>query len=281
MASADGAYAGVILVTGQLEGIARMFDRLHQGMLNYLLAMRMMMTGFAADPTYGPFIDPSRRYYHGISQGGIMGGVYMALSTDVERGALGVMGQSYNMLLNRSVDFDPFFGLISQVLPDARDQQFALANVALLWDRLEPSGYTESLNGDPLPGVGNKQILMRAAIGDHQVSTFGAHIMARTMGAQHVDTGLREVWGLETVASTSGHGLVEYDFGLPPEPRCNRPMRACDDPHGKLRKLDEARAQLAHFFATGEIVSFCNGACSFTALSGCTGGEDTVDPCAP
>jgi hypothetical protein len=118
---------------------------------------------------------------------------------------------------------------------------------------------------------------MRAAIGDHQVTTFGAHVMARAVGAKHVDTGLRDVFGLETIdEASSGSAYVEYDFGLPPEPLCNIPMTACEDPHGQVRKLDEAKQQLDVFLRTGEIANFCdNGHCSFPSLGGCTEGETT------
>ena len=56
-----------------------------------------MQGSFATDPTATVIngrltIDPSRRYYYGNSQGGIFGLNYMALSTDVERGCLGVPG---------------------------------------------------------------------------------------------------------------------------------------------------------------------------------------------
>ena len=50
----------------------------------------------------------------GDSQGGIFGGTFMALSQDVERGAVDVYGQPYNLLLNRSVDFDPYLALLRE-----------------------------------------------------------------------------------------------------------------------------------------------------------------------
>jgi hypothetical protein len=63
---------------------------------------------------------------------------------------------------------------------------------------------------------------------------------------------------------------VEYDFGLPPDPVENLPQRECEDPHGKLRKLDEARQQLDRFLRTGVIDNFCGGGvCSFADMSGC------------
>ena len=69
----------------------------------------------------------------------------------------------------------------------------------MLWDRVEPSGYTKYLRQDMLPGTPAHEVLMRAAVGDHQVTTLGAHIMARAVGAKHVDSGVRDVPGLEKV----------------------------------------------------------------------------------
>jgi hypothetical protein len=36
-----------------------------------------------------------------------------------------------------------------------------------------------------------------------------------------------------------------------------------------LRTIPEAMQQLDHFWKTGEIVSYCSGACSHPELSGC------------
>lgn len=260
------------LLSGKLETIETMFDRLHQGTLNNLLAMRMMKNAFSKDPTYGKLLDPTKRYYHGISQGGIFGGVYMALSTDVTRGVLEVMGQPYNLLLNRSQDFAPFFTMMNISYPDARDQQMVLGLIQMLWDRVEPSGYTKYIRENPLPNTPAHEVLLRAAVGDHQVATLGAHIMARAIGAKHIDSGVRDVFGLETVKSAdSGSGYIEYDFGLPEVPICNIPMSACEDPHGELRYLAESQQALDNFLRTGTLKNFCEeGKCSFPALSGCT-----------
>ena len=123
---------------------------------------------------------------------------------------------------------------------------------------------------------------MRAAIGDHQVPTLGAHVMARTIGAKHLDTGIRDVWGLTKSSSAfTGSAYVEYEFGLPEVPACNVPMKWCDDPHGKIRSLPEAEQQLDLFLRTGEARNFCAGACSFPELSGCTPGDTYEDQCQP
>jgi hypothetical protein len=280
MSGEDVDFIGIGLISGELHRLSPMFDRLHQGMLNYLLAMRMMSRGFAKDATYGKYVDPSERYYHGISQGGIFGGMYMGLTTDVTRGLLCVMGQSYNLLLNRSVDFDPFFQAMNLAFPDARDQQLGLGATQMLWDRAEPNGYTAYIRENLLPNTPAHEVLMRSAIGDHQVTTLGAHVMARAVGARHLDTKIRDIYGLEKVESaTDGSTYVEYDFDMPPEPICNVPNRACDDPHGKVRSLEEARKQMNEFLRTGRTTNYCTaGKCSFPALNGCAPNEPAT-PC--
>ena len=271
MAEDDALNIASMLVTGEVHNFQDVSDRLHQGVLNTLLATRMMKNMMADDLMFGSYIDPSEVYYLGISQGGIFGGTFMALTQDIERGCVGVPGQPYNLLLNRSVDFDEYFALLKDGFSDSRDLQIILALLQGLWDRTEPTGYSHKISEDLFPNTPVHEVLMRAAVGDHQVPTLGAHIMARAGGATHLDTGIREVWGLESVSDeNAGNTYVEYDFGLPEDPLENIPQSACDDPHGKLRSLTEARDQLDAFFETGVVQNFCtDGVCSFPELSGC------------
>ena len=60
-------------------------------------------------------IDPTKLWYYGNSQGGILGGAYLALNPDIPRGVLGVPGTPYSLLFQRSADFTPFFGLLQNV----------------------------------------------------------------------------------------------------------------------------------------------------------------------
>ena len=271
MSNSDTANIIQLLGQGNVQDFVDVSDRLRQGIVNFELGMRMMRTSLANDPEFGQYIDPTRRHYLGISQGGIFGGTYMAISTEIERGVLGVPGQPYNLLLNRSVDFDVYLTLLQLGYTDPRDLQMVLAMTQMLWDHAEPTGYTYRIESDPFPNTPAHQVLIRAAVGDHQVSTLGAHIMARAVGAAHLDTGVREVWGLDPVSgSHDASAYVEYDFGLPMDPIGNVPQEACDDPHGKIGGHPDAMAQVAEFFATGVITNHCpDGVCSFPELSGC------------
>ena len=289
------------LGSGKFSDVQTLWDRLHQGFLNHLVLLRMMKTAFSQDPMVGQYVKGDEAYYHGISQGGIMGSVILATTEDVDRGALGVMGMPYSLLVFRSVDFNQFLTLIRLFYPDRRTNQLLLGMGQMPWDRVEPMGWAHHVTENAVGGVNPKDVLMRAAIADHQVTTLGAHILARTIGAPLLDSGLQDagirddIWGLDKVESTaSGSFYIELDFGLPGEPACNVPMPLCDDPHEYPRRRQSSRIQLDEFLQDGTGTNHCDpddgdpsppeppkGLCSYPSLSGCDGEteEDTQALC--
>ncbi len=268
MAEDDFIHIAGMLNDGELDRFSTVVDRGQQGILNFMLATRMMNGAFASDPqlTYDgkqAQISTDEAFYFGNSQGGIFGGTLMAVYTDVTRGMLGVPGQPYHLLLNRSVDFDPFFAILRVAFPDAIDLQMALGLMQILWDRSEPNGYTPYIRTNMLPGTPSHEVMLQVAIGDHQVNTLGAHHMARSIGGViNLAPSNRTLWGIEDVVGPhQGSGMIEYDFGLPPDPLVNVPPTAGDDPHGKPRKLESAQKSLNLFLREGLVDSFCDGPC--------------------
>jgi hypothetical protein len=78
------------------------------------------------------------------------------------------------------------------------------------------------------------------------------------------------VWGIAEVESITGtSGITEYDFGAPAVPDQNTPPDHEFDTHEDTRRAYAAQEQMAHFFATGEILNFCDGAC-FCADDACS-----------
>lgn len=265
MASEDVPTITDALVT-DAGAFRKSVDRQHQGILNSLLAMRMMSGRFVNEPLLQvngeSVIDPTQRFYRGDSQGGIFGTTYMALSTDVTRGLVSVPGMPYTMLLDRSTDFAPFFLLMKGAYGTGRSIQIVEGLMQMLWDRTEPNGYAPYIRENMLPGTPAHDLLIHVAIGDHQVTPLGAHILARTVGAKNLAPVNRTIWGVEEApAPLSGAAIVEYDFGLPEAPKTNTPPKGDDDPHGKVRGLDAAYSQSNEFFRTGVIKAFCEGAC--------------------
>jgi hypothetical protein len=263
MASEDNTTA-IDVIAGDAGEFESIVDRLHQGLVNELLAVRMLMGNFASDPavTYGgvSMIDPSLRFYRGDSQGGIFGGTFMAISTDITRGLLGEPGAPYNLLLNRSADFGGFFIFLRGQYFSGLDVQLVIDLVDLLWDRAEPDGYVGYIRDDTLPGTPKHDVLIHVAIGDHQVTPLGAHFIARTVGAQNLKAVNREIFGVPDAPSGfSGSGMVEWSFGLPPAPITDIPMTLGADPHDTLRTLTPAQDMADMFFRTGHVVQTCAG----------------------
>ncbi len=261
-----------ILGNGDASLFDQITDREDQGVLNALLAMRLVWGALAKDPMVefngASAIDTTRRYYFGGSEGGIMGATYMALSTDVTRGVITNLGQPYSLLLDRSVDFAPFLTALQTTYPDALDIQLAIGLDQMLWDRSEPSGFSANIVApNQLEGTPGHSVLMLDSIGDHQVTTLGAAILARATGAVTLSPAPRSIFGIDAVSPpyTGSAALVEYDFGLPPVPITNVPMMQGADPHGELADTPAAIDQASHYLLTGEVLDYCGdggAACS-------------------
>lgn len=268
------------VLAGQYEALEAFTERQIQGVVNQLLAMRMMMGRIATDGITDEndnvlldpaWIDADVRAYRGDSQGGIMGATYMAVTTDVTRGLLGEPGMAYTLLLNRSVDwFQYAFLLQNGYGDDAIDAQLILNLLQLMWDRVEPSGFAPFIQNDPLPGTPEHSVILHLARGDHQVTTFSAHLLARAIGARQLVSDddnqpvFEDPFGIERVTGpvTDESVMVEFDFGLPPNPAENLPQAEGCDPHDRVRVLDPALEQQDTFFRTGVIEWACDGACN-------------------
>ncbi|MBV1859657.1 MAG: hypothetical protein KUG77_14685 [Nannocystaceae bacterium] len=265
MATPDLLNVAGFLSTGEIHRFHTVADRLQQGVLNAIVFSRALQGDLGADVALDlgdhSAVDPSRVFYAGSSQGGIMGSVLLAVSPDIQRGILDVPGQPYNLLLNRSVDFENYLGLLWQNYDNPIDIQFGLSLIQMMWDRSEPAGYTHLIRDGLLPGSPPKDVLLQVAIGDHQVSTLGAHIMARAAGVPNLGPVNREIWGLETAEGTvEGSAMIEYEFGVV-EPIVNIPTEDGEDPHGKLRNLEQSIETRAQFLLEGTIETHCDGPC--------------------
>lgn len=267
--SSDDISAIVQMIT-DLGLFARLTERLHQGLLEHLLAMRAMRGRFATLPeieALGVVLDGTL-WFNGISQGGIYGGTVMALATDFTRGQLGVPGINYSLLLPRSHDFDPFFALMSRSYWFSADHQILLAAIQTLWDQVDPASWYRHISHEPLPDTPAHQVLLGPAIGDYQVAPLSLEILARSdLGVPLMANYGRAVDLVsEQAYPHQGSGIVMWDFGNPwPQPGpVPPPEDELGDPHEKPRRLAEHNQQMMHFFRTGEIIDVCDdGPCRF------------------
>ncbi len=270
----------VVAALQNLDRFPTVADRLQQGVLNMLYLGRLMLNpqGLASNPAFQqngqPLIDTSHLYYDGNSQGGIEGGILTAVAPDFTRAVLGVPGMNYGgLLLQRSVDFDPFAAILHAAYPDRSEFPLLLELIQQLWDRGEADGYAQHMTDSPLPGTPAHQVLMHVAFGDHQVTDYAADVEARTIGASAhcpaLDPGRipdqRLLFGIPCIGSYPfvGSSIVYWDTGpgnVGPPPLTNTPNRAGIDPHESPRATVAARAQKSTFLLTGQIVDVCGGA---------------------
>jgi hypothetical protein len=266
MAEEDAGRISTAISGNDLGSFREVIDRQHQGIVNSLLLMRTMMGRMRDEPMLQAngrsLIDPTRRYYYGASQGGIFGGTYMALTPDVARGVLAVPGQSYSLMLARSTNFATFELLLRARFPNGLDVQRVLAIIQMLWDRTEPSGWTPYIRTDRVPGTVPHEVLMLVAIGDRQVTTLAAHLMARTIGAVPNLAPLnREVFGVPTVMGEhAGSSMIEFSFGLR-EPLENVPPMGTPDPHSRIGESMPVFPMVLDWLGTGTTRNRCDGPC--------------------
>lgn len=275
MATED--YGAIALMLVQDIGrFAILPERSQQGFIEQALVLRLALGALADDPELQvdgvPLIQPgvSQVGYYGISQGGILGGAYMGLSTDLERGVLGVGGAPYALLLPRSVDFEPFFKILQSMYPSELEQMFFIHGLfGHLWDVGESVGWAHDLVQSP-EGVPDKRLLLQVALGDAQVHVEGSRYQARSVGARRLAASARPVYGVQSSdAPIDGTGYVEYDYGVPEPTPLNLPPDKGTDTHECVRRTPTAQLQVAHFLKTGEVRNFCEGSCVYTVDEGC------------
>jgi hypothetical protein len=256
-------------------------DRAQQGFLNFLIAQRAAIhpQGFATDPAFqmnGESLiktadaDGTYAVYDGNSQGGIMGGALVALSPDVNRAILGVLGMNYSTLLNRSVDYEPPNGLYGTPFytsyQDPIERQIVYELMQMLWDRGEANGFALHMTDNPYPNTPPHEVMLQASYSDHQVANASAEVEARTVGAPLMTPDLEpgRHWALNPFLDTAtyphnGSALIYWDSGNATPPNGNLPPSNGNDPHGAPRDERASSWQEAHFLLTGQMYDVCDG----------------------
>jgi hypothetical protein len=247
---------------------------LEQGLVNYISLVHAMRTTMAqqlfvdAANANKVLVDPTQVYYYGLSQGAIFGTPFMAWEPTVTKAVLGVGAANYSMLLDRSADWPTYRGILSGAYPDALDDTLLIGLMQMRWDKTEGSGIANTVLAGTPTGVPAKQILMQIALSDEQVPNIGSYWEARTMNIPVLGPTPTTPWGLSVQQSplASGSALVIMDGGAPPAPTTNIPAPKLDPSmHNLTRTQPATRRQIKQFYATGQIVNECAGACTCQA----------------
>ncbi len=264
-------------VVSNFAGFPSLSASLMQSLIDAEVLGKLMSSpdGFTSNPAFQnaahrPLVNStSDLVYYGNSEGGIMGGAFVALSTEVRRAVLGVPGMDYAILLPRSADFLPFVGLLDTAYPSKATQQIGFDLIQMLWDRAEADGYAEQMTGG-LPGTPSHQVLLEEAFGDHQVANIATETEARTIGAAILEPALADrrsnerepFWDIPRLpVGSKGPGLTVWDSGVPAAPLTDTPPVKGPDPHDTVpRTVPAFWRQMNTFFTTGRIIDPCRDA---------------------
>jgi hypothetical protein len=255
-------------VLGDLNQFPIVSDRLQQAHLNAQVLVRLFLTQMKNDPQLqanGHAIsDGSEIYYYGISDGGIQGGTFMALSEDVTRGVLNVPGSTWNLMMMRSHDFTSLKVFLNSVYPDFLDQQILIAALQSYWDYTDPISFAPHVLAAPLPSSPPKRILVQEAIHDAQVPNLATRLLVRSLGIP--GTNLEEpVYAVDELPAPLDSAYTQWDVHpMPVPPDVNLPPPEDNGAHEAIRRLDPLVEQLRGFFKPdGQVTQTCNGPCVF------------------
>jgi hypothetical protein len=242
-------------------------DRLQQAHVNAQVMTRMLLSRIKDDPALAldgrPLTDGSEVYYFGVSNGGIQGAAYLALSRDVTRGVLDVAGGEWSLMMFRCSDFRLLLHLMAAALPDPLDRQIAIAALQSEWDYTDAATFAPHLLAHPLPGAGPKQVLLQESLGDAEVTNVSTELLARAIGLPGLGL-LRPVVGVAPAEPPLDSALTQWDLAPSPLPPTSDTALPRDNgAHTALYGYPVAQQQVMRFFRPdGRIVDVCHGRCT-------------------
>ena len=274
--SSDDVPTAASQVVPDLSHFDIITDRLHQAQVNVHVLARLARRLLKDDPALQlngkPVTDGSEIYYYGISEGGINGNIFLALSPDVDRGVLNVGGGEWSFMLPRSVDFKPFKSLLNSVYPAQRDQAVLLSALQSDFDEVDPITFVGTSLAAPLPSptgapLQPRHLLMQEAIADAQVPNLATRLAVRAAGLSYVGTPIELPYAVTRTAGPADSGYTQWDVhALPVPPTTNLPPLMDNVAHEAIRRLDKLQDQLAAFLRPdGKVVDTCGGPCVYPA----------------
>jgi hypothetical protein len=240
-------------------------DRLQQAHVNMQVLTRLALNALADDPAFAVgghrAYDPAQVYYWGYSDGGIQGTTFLALSQDVQRGALNVPGSTWSMMMWRSGDFSALVDVLSSLYTDRLDVQLLIAISQPLWDRTDPIEFAPHMVGT------TKHALFQQSMGDALVPNITTELEMRTIGAKALSPQIAPVFGLtESTGPLDGLVYTQWTIDPSPYPADDNvpPPDQTPSAHEEAHLLPDAIQQVKMFLAPGgQVVNTCGGRCEF------------------
>jgi hypothetical protein len=243
-----------------------------QGVVNHIILTKTAQ-GPMAESLFvdgqDSLVDPTKVYYYGISQGGIMGATIMAFDQEIKRAVLQVGAVNYSMLLERSLDWPTYRTILIGAYPDPLDVALLINLMQEFWDMDPANTIHDVLNGG-VPNTPAKQLLLQMAVADDEVANVATEAQARTMGINTLAPSVYEPLGVPMAEGPLSSALVIFDYGLGDTIPPYNEAPPDNDVHSWVRKQQATIDQIGDFFATGEINQYCGDAgCDCETDNGC------------
>ena len=219
-------------------------DNFRQTVLDLVQLCRLASAGgIDVVPPNGPDLD-GRCFYIGQSFGGVVGGMYTALSPDTEVAVLNVAGGGLTSILQSEtlgglvrLLFQPALGLAGN--DPGWDGNLAFLGV-LAQNLLEPADPIHY--GRLVFASGMRHVLIQSGLGDTLVPDATARALADAIGIPQL------TMPITAAAGVSGQWWVDLvEFGFTPEP-------AVTDPHAILNLVPGVPRQAATYMTSGGTV---------------------------
>jgi hypothetical protein len=251
-------------------------EKLGQAVINFIALEHLVRGPLAEAPEFqfegDPIIDTSQVYYLGASLGGIMGGTFMAYDPYIERGALGVPGAAWSLLIERSFAWAPLQVASIGAYEDQYEYQLLISFLAFSMERWDPITTATRVLADPLPGTPAKQILMYEAMNDSLVTNLSTEMAARTMGIPIAGPTVKMPYGFAMVTDPVPNAFTIYDeHPDPPVPTTNVPPAADNGTHAGVNERPALLRQVINFLRGGMIVNECHDGDAAAACDCATG----------
>jgi dienelactone hydrolase len=222
-----------------------------QSILERLQLITLVQDAPDLDGDGEPDVDPSRLGYVGISLGGLMGAGMMALSSDIEMGALPVGGARITEVVAGTDALGAFIPLLEEVAGSREAFELYLSVVQTLIDPADPGLWAARVLDDRVVEGDAPDVLLPVARYDEVVVPEAGRAYARAFPLPHIPPVAEPVDGLEPGPATPIHGnhpsgatvgFFQFD-------RVTLRRAEVDATHS-VPESDEAQAQLEHFVLT-------------------------------
>jgi hypothetical protein len=253
-------------VAADIDAAPRITEKLAQSVIDFMALARVTRGALASDPRLKvpdqpvdrAIIDPDQVYYFGASLGGIMGLVVMAYEPSLSRGALGVPGGAWSLLLERSFAWQALQAVALRSYTRPFDYQMLSALLGMRFEPYDAITTAARITVNPLPGTPAKQVLLYEATGDSLVSNLSTEMVARSMALPLLAPSVRVPAGMTAQTGPLDNGFVIYDEQPAPlPPTGNLPPTADNGTHAGINARPAVARQVARFLLEGALVHEC------------------------